>query len=60
MARLEVENEYPKDMCYDEIGLCVAYKDTIPGTMFVTAGRAYMIVLREPSHWSFETFAYQL
>lgn len=60
MARLVVENGYPKDMCYDENGLCVAYEDTIPGTMFTTTRRAYVIVLREPSRWSLETFAYQL
>ena len=28
MARLVVKKQTPKDMCYDEIGLCTQNKDT--------------------------------
>ena len=41
MARLVVENGYPKDMCNDESGLCVTYKDIVPCTMMITFGRVF-------------------
>jgi hypothetical protein len=48
MARLVGENEYPKDMCYVETGLCVAHRYTIPGTMinkFLSFKRIYIQVI---------------
>lgn len=38
-ARLVVKNAHQKDMCYNQIGLCIQKKGTILGSIINTIGR---------------------
>ena len=60
MTKPVLENGHQNDICYDEIGLCAQYIDTIVGSIVNTLGGLMWPLERESSLWPLLSFAYLL